>query len=46
VLDKLISGKEVQSEADEDAQEKYDAKNRETVILITLSVTDEMLPEV
>jgi hypothetical protein len=28
-LDRLVLGKEIQSETNEDAQEKYDAKNRE-----------------
>jgi hypothetical protein len=45
-LDKLVLGKEIWSETNVDAQEKYDAKNREVVMLIKLSVTNEMLPEV
>jgi hypothetical protein len=45
-LAKLILGKEIQSETNEDTLEKYDAKNRKAVMLIKLFVTDEMLPEV
>jgi hypothetical protein len=45
-LDKLILENEIHSETDIDAQEKYDAKNGEAVMLIKLSVMDEMLPEV
>jgi hypothetical protein len=45
-LDKLILGKEIQSETNEDTLEKYDAKNRKAIMLIKLFVTDEMLPEV
>lgn len=44
-LDKLILGKEARSGTDEDAQQKYDAKNQEFVMLIKLSVIDKMLPE-
>jgi hypothetical protein len=33
-LDKLVLGKETQTDTDVDAQEKYDAKNQEAVMLI------------
>jgi hypothetical protein len=45
-LDKLILGKEIQSETNKDTLEKYDANNRKAVMLIKLSIMDEMLLEV
>jgi len=44
-LDKLVLGKEVRSQTDVDAQADYDVKNRKVVMLIKLSVMNEMLPE-
>jgi hypothetical protein len=44
-LAKLVLGKEMQSKTNVDAQAEY-KKNRETVMLIKLSVTNEMLPKV
>lgn len=44
-LDKLVLGKEIWSEFNADAH-KYNAKNKEAVMLIKLSIMDEMIPEV
>ena len=42
----LVLGKEVQITIDVDAQAEYDEKNQEAVMLIKLSVTNEILPKV
>jgi hypothetical protein len=44
--DKIVLGKEVQITIDENAQSEFDARIWEVVMLIKLSVTNDMLPKV
>lgn len=45
-LDQLVLGKESHPTTAGDDQDKHDVKNREVVMLIKLSVTDDQLPQV
>lgn len=45
-LDQLVLGKESRPTTAGDDQDKHDVKNREAVMLIKLSVTDNQLPQV